>query len=333
MIITLTDDGANGLCPEAVSVLNSEFKNKLYHSERRLRHPYGRYCVSIDNYVRAFSLVLDEYEKLKLGQTVFDGEGIWASSIVTHQQAFLNAIMEHFDAIDDVIRAFFPDENTKMASADCKNFFKAIKPYRTTVGTIINRVKHNGCSIRPIAFYGNGKIVPGYFIEGTIYPHGDTPCVGPDSAVHPDSNSAFSFARDIRLHIVHLYLVSKHLSNLIKTINRPISQGKYIKKCTWIIDIAKRINNIRDGYYFDEIRKPNPSIRVGEANRTTIQLTFRLGQPKPVPVTKIIGLPWHMRVHWLGDQVSDIYKMPYGGKEYGCPKIASLVSYPDEKIE
>jgi hypothetical protein len=325
MIITLTDDAVNGLCPEAVGVLNSKFTKELYYVGQKLRHPYGRYCVSLDNYIKAFICVLDEYEKIKLGKTVLDSDGNWASSIISNQQAFLNAIMEHFDAIEDVVYAFFPDKGAAKSNKHYKNFYKDIKTYRDSVAIVINRVKHNGGTIRALSFYGNGRVVPGYFVEGTSYPHGDTPCVGPDEIVHPGSNSAFSFARDMRMHIVQLYNVSRQLAYLIKRINRPETQNKFSKDCSWIVDVSMRINNIRDGYYFDEIIKPNPSIRVGKTDRTTVQLSYRVGQPKPVSVIEIVGTPWNIMVHWLGDQVSDIYKLPYGGKEYGCPKITSVI--------
>ncbi|WP_454018457.1 hypothetical protein [Azospirillum sp. Marseille-Q6669] len=323
MIISLSDDLNAGLCPEALPTLNSNFEKEIHYKKHGFRHPFARYSTSIDSIVHHLGSTISSYEKVKLSHTQIDKDGEWANELISNQKQLLYTIAEHFDAIDEVIFSFFENKQDYLRNKRVKSFFSLISKYKDRARIPVNRMKHNGSNIRAIIFYGNGNIVPGYFIEGIV----GEGFIGPDTNVHKDGNSAYSFARDLRLHIFHIYYISRQLSHLIEQLNKPVSPNKFNVKCYWIEDFARRINNIHDAYYFDEVKLPNPSIKIGKSiSRTRIELTYRSSQPKPVHVVSIIGQPWRYRVHFGGDGVTDIFKAPYSGKEYNTARIVNLFS-------
>ena len=130
--------------------------------------------------------------------------------------------------------------------------------YRRHVGQIVNKIKHDHARLRFILYSGNSIYFPGYFLEG-IDSEG---VLGPDQNVHHKGGTAFSFARDLRLHFVEVYAVSRFLSKAIKGIAMPVDTIPADAACAWAEEIATHLGNLSKIYYPDEIRKFNPWIDI-----------------------------------------------------------------------
>src|SRR5262249_33635600 len=94
-----------------------------------------------------------------------------------------------------------------------KSFNREIAFFKNDwIGPLVNGLKHRQCRLKGLFFYRYYDIRLGYYLEDS-----DTDGIpGPSPLVHKDRNSAFSFARDIRLNLFHVYRTSEALVNALK---------------------------------------------------------------------------------------------------------------------
>jgi len=175
-----------------------------------------------------------------------------------------------------------------------KSFERKIAFYKNNyVGAIVNSIKHKHRKLRGIYFYGkdNGQIfIPGYYVEGVSKKGRLAPC----RSVHQDENSAFSFNRDIKLHIWYLFLIDEALSDAIKAAKttwniRENAQTENIEQFD-LSNLLEKISALPHQFYDDEQLKP--TVRIEQDDRGyELEYPYKKGRRAPPENMGIISMP------------------------------------------
>jgi len=211
------------------------------------------------------------------------------------------------DDCESILQCFLP-LNTKIAKVpEVRAYLNSIEEYRTHIGKVVNHIKHKQGRIRSIALYLDEAPQLGYFVEG---PDKDG-SLGPAPHIHAGGGSAFSYARDIRLHIHALYYVSQQLAKAILSIaaidlsqqSAPLNDDKQSTKLiNFIIGLPMVV-------FPNEINKEFPYIALYEESANLTKLILAL---KHHP-HGLKAIPYSMQivVFYKTDGISLSYRMPY----------------------
>jgi hypothetical protein len=216
--------------------------------------------------------------------------------------------MEHMEDCETIMESFFEDLKLKQSKKTIEAYKKKVDPYRDHIGKVDNFIKHNQGRLRLIAFYDESSLFPGYFVEGLV----GKGVVGPTPVIHPNADSAFSYARDLRFHLVNIYGVSRHLTTCIQNLggfsNPSVTTGlpqTPVPSEQWL-KILRGVSGLSPICYPDEVRKPFPSISLTEdralirfPDNAVIRTTF----PNGIRVSST----------FVGDGVTRSFKFPYAG--------------------
>lgn len=212
--------------------------------------------------------------------------------------------MEHLDVCGGIIRSFFPATNEKQFKKRLTAFKTAVEPYRKHIGNVDNYIKHSQGKLRSIRFSWATGMCFGYFVEGPVA----NGVLGPLACIHPGSNSAFSYNRDLKFHICSVLAVGANLAHSLHEIDRqltlvPTPNSNESRDSAWVdaIQAAADLPNI---FFPDELTKPIPNVKV-TGERVLIefaaQKTKVFRPPSPCKISLTYG----------GDGVSRSFKMPY----------------------
>ena len=310
MIIT-RPSSSGFLGPEAFEILGSEFSETLYFRRQRRRHPLGIYNVSMLRLTEALEKVVDEYVALASEMPAQISSGDWSKDLLQFHERFLHTMAAHLDDCNSVLYCFFPTKKAARKDDRVKSFGKSVEPYRDHVAKVINKLKHDNSLLGALAFIGDGYFVPGYFVQG-IHEDG---AIGPDPDVHENGDTGFSFARDLRLHFIHIFYLSKSLAQTIRRINKPSAHAPNDHVDSWVTRIAIKLNGAADVYFPNEMRLPNPWIRVTEKEKRKLEmsLTYRKDRPKPKSIRSLVRHKLEIVINYGGDGTSPSFKTPYSG--------------------
>jgi hypothetical protein len=226
------------LAPAALNYLPEIPSEYLFVHEHARRHPLGIYNVSLDQLEKAFNRVLSCYldcvEFLKRnirldGELENDNLNEGYNDLLDAQKNLIHSLRSHIDDCyavlaalvdpaslsNDLSRIRFTDRWLKVAKfGGYDSFSSAISNFKDEyLGPIVNGIKHRQCRLRPLFFYKYSDIRLGYYLEDS-----DTDGVpGPSPKVHRDRNTAFSFAKHLRLNLFYVYHTSEALSRALKT--------------------------------------------------------------------------------------------------------------------
>lgn len=117
--------------------------------------------------------------------------------MIERYDTFLDALMEHTEDCENVLRCFFENESQYKISTHVRNYLGATRKYRKHIGLVVNRIKHNQGRVRLVFLAPDAVLIPGYYVEGLD----SNGAVGPSIWIHKDGATAFSFHRDLRYHI------------------------------------------------------------------------------------------------------------------------------------
>lgn len=195
----------------------------------------------------------------------------------------LHRINEHHDACYSVLRSLCPATEAKATQIDTqfldkaklpgwKQFRDATKEYRENhIGLIVNTLKHKQGELSSIYFKSTTEFRPGYYLRDVL-PGG---AMGPSRKLHSGGNTAFSFARDMLMHLWWFYRIGDLLTTAITTALRvrhghelvisPQGAGE-----TGMTVVLERCAQLRPEFFPDELLKPYPRV---------------LFQPTPAAVT------------------------------------------------
>jgi len=267
---SLTNSG--NLHPSAFNAIESIPDAFMFHAEHGMRHPKSAYGTSLRLISAQWLKALDDLDHLRseyLWKGVTDHMPV---AIATYAQ-LLHRINEHHDACYSVLRSLCPASSAKATQIDTqfldraklagwKQFRDATRSYREDhIGLIVNTLKHKQGELCPIYFESSVEFRPGYFLRDVL-PGG---VMGPSRQLHSGGNTAFSFARDILMHLWWLYRIGDLLSTAIATALR--ARHAYTLAVTPQTTgesnlgvVLERCAKIRPEFFPDELSKPYPRI-------------------------------------------------------------------------
>lgn len=304
MKVKFRASATSGPLPDAYYTLQAAIDMESNHVGMQLRHPFSLYVVSLGTIVERATTVLDLIEPLYYGlddhkehRNKHDG-GIRAAT-----DAFLDALMEHYDDCKSILNCY-GDSQTKSHKKAMELFKANSDSYRNHVAKIVNYIKHRQRRIRVLVFYGNDWSTPGYFIEGPV----DHSTIGPDASFHPNSNSAYSFRRDIAFHLCGIYFVARSMKVALSKIDERFHHSSDGTKSDplgneWL-EMLTRVSKLDARVFPDELKKPFPRI---EARGSDISIEYPA--EKSVPFS--VPTPSQVTLLFTVDPVSRGYRMPY----------------------
>lgn len=224
MQITRSTPKDGTLCPKAVNYLENLPPAFLFNRQHQLRHPLSIYCLSLDNIADAYNKVAEQYV-----QRTADARGQNPAPdftpLLAGQKNFLLSLQEHIDHCYLVLKTLVDPATVRYPESfsdqfviknnlpGAKSFFDAIATYKRTL-QIANKLKHQQCQLRPVMMFPNNAVHLGYYLEEPDT-NGN---LGPSPEIHPDQG-AFSFARDLSLHLFKVYVLSE---KLVKAVNSAV---------------------------------------------------------------------------------------------------------------
>lgn len=297
----------------AVEILGSLSPGRSRHIVLGLRPPVGAYNSSLLEVIRAFETLLNTLDSFRNEQCWHKDKENWQDPLVADCERMLYRMFEHATDCRNILDCLLPSGGELKTNRTVKDFDKRIKLYRDHVGAVVNRLKHRQRRIRAIVFYDIDPIIPGYYLEtvGTIQDNGVTvEVVQPDSEIHANADTAFSFHRDLRYHFCNLYLISQHLANAVHELTSTVPAVVCTRNQNFddrLFNIAQRIAALPEVFYPDELKKTVPAVAVREDNDLrTIRTEFPSVHMRPATVSTAritVGLTW--------DGVTRRFKVPY----------------------
>lgn len=314
--------------PEVYDLLHNLPDEKLSYKDFRKGHPIAIYNTSLERIMKAFSGVLDVYEKITENTCEIPTSNFL--SLLELQKELLHSLHSHFDDCHQILKVTSPYPNTKeikenqlkrleRSSDYWLNYFKhpsikyfteKTRYYRSSLGKIVNKIKHDQARLRGITQKIDNDLCIGYFVE-VIDLNKDNLARMPESKIHPLGTS-FSFARDIQLNFYNLYEISHHLKkSLIHSFKEDhdlkLQSSKNTIDYPDFAGISKRISNLHMNFFLDEYSKPHPLIKYFEQEKNKI-LVMKLDVPwyKP-PIPNVIEVNW-LYEH---DGITEYCAVPY----------------------
>lgn len=289
----LLNEGAG---PEAESKLAAYSPARFHHSRLHQRAPDGIHKLSLRQVWPAFKAALDS-AGLVLKEKPFLAvrDPSWEESCLERIEHLLYVLAEYLNECDIVLRCCFPNESTFKQSEHVDHFRKVIRPYRDRVGAAVNAIKHNQGRLRLFALYDHALVVSGYFVEGVL----SSGAVGPNSNIHNDKTSqAFSFAFDLRLHFLSVFLISRNLSSAVERILGPpdlrLQPGG---SSAYAREVGEKLMRYSRGVFPDEMRLGFAEVSVDRESST-----LRIEYPASTAPDTFRSGPIH---HWVSFVVAD----------------------------
>lgn len=291
--------------PKAARLLQQLNGVPTFESAYGARHPFGAYNVSLTGIARRLIAVVEALDHVQQqAQFLAGAKSIQNEQLLEAMDHLLDALMEHMDVCNGILRTFFAPADDKKFKIALSAFKASVEPYRKHIGTIDNYIKHNQGMLRSVHFRWPTGISFGYFVEGPVA----NGVLGPVALVHPGENTAFSFNRDLAYHLCNVFAVGAQLAHALHSVDRRLVVQTPLKivdgrESDWTR--ALRLTAALPAIYFpDEISKPIPRIHVS-ARKVFIEypaLRFKVSGP---PAGSQISLAFE------GDGVTRSFKMPY----------------------
>ena len=298
----------------------------LNHHQRR--HPRSIYQKKLHSIAKQFVGVfnsLDEVENAYRYETEKLGN---AYNILLEQyRELLYRLNEHHDDCLSILRGLCPPERAKHETFDSKflqksklpganSFMQATKEYRDNhIGILVNKMKHSQAELSSIYMYPSSDRVPvdfrpGYFLCDVL-PGG---LLGPNAKLHFEGRTAFSFYRDMRIHLWWLYKMGDLLATAIEAAIEGVHKEKLtLDSCEFdvpnLLDVLRRCSMLPLRFFPDEVKRPYPTIQISDDGaQLVMEFAKRLRGGFPV------GMKFRTTI--TVDKEHKANKLPYYGSEY-----------------
>ena len=325
MIIKRSFNYDGNVAPEVYNLLNHLPDETLHNLDYGKGHPLAIYNESVSRIIKAFNKVLNIYEKRDIFNEFPTSDFI---ELLEEQKELLHAMHSHFDDCYQILKITSPYPDTEKIPAKkmksikrsayswlnnfkhpgIKYFVDNTESYRTFLGKIVNKIKHEQARLRGITVIMDQQQYLGYYIE-IIGLNKDNIAKLPDPKIHP-GGTAFSFSRDLAFHFYNLYETSFYLKKSLelsfhKLYNISIEYEKIEVDYPDFKDMAKRISNLNIEFFLDEYSKPNPIIVYIEKDK---ELILKIDSPWYKSY-----IPNVIKVYWLyeHDGITEYCAMPY----------------------
>ncbi len=306
------------LAPVALDYLGSIPDSLLYHRQHCLRHPWSLYKISLNQVFTAFEDVLERYPTIRQFVGTPD-ENRQFELLMNSYKSLLYTLREHIDDCYLVFKSLVPPQIAeptrfqaeflrKAGFQQLQTFENSIEWYlRRHLGPLVNNLKHHQGRLRWLYFHRPDDFRPGYFLEQI----GDDGAVGPSQTIHR-GNTAFSFCKDIKLHLYAVYYISLRLVDAVtKAIARcsgttltPSNRIKADEFKQTLVSVARIELNV----FPNEIQEPCALVSLTGNDRDT---SLRLSYPENVPNK---NFPLQMTISGVpmwADDFKRIFRLPY----------------------
>jgi hypothetical protein len=279
----------------------------LYHGSHGFRHPLGLYSNSLSMVTERLARVIQAMPPSWTSLARL--EEPWERELLECYDHLLDALMEHLDDLGSIMLCFFDSTEARNASAANRQFRSATGDYRTHLGKLDNKIKHHQARLRILIVEHRDQYVPGYFAETS-----DGQAVGPDPTVHEHGRTAFSFSRDLRLHVVNLIFASQALAEAMGQLEGTpqIYEPPAPRLPDLLLDAMHAIASMPREVYPDEARKPWPQLLVTRDHEGGATVLAELPGTTESPAA--IARPFHVTVHYRGDGSTRAFRLPYYGE-------------------
>jgi hypothetical protein len=268
--VKLSDQGS--FLPSAAHTIAGVPEDFVFNDDHGLKHPMSAYCTSLRLITKEWTGVLDNIDTLRHSLTDETRTLRLLDTTAAYVQ-LLHKIHEHHDACTSVIRSLCRASEAKENKfnsvflnnanpAGWKNFRNATKPHRDElVGTIVNKIKHDQAELNSVYLISTRDIRFGYYLKGLISAN----TLGPDPAVHAGANTAFSFFRDMLMHLWWIYRTGDLLSECVVSMIHAkhgvqISPAKReFPEMQWSA-VVERCSKLPPDFFPDELEKPHPRL-------------------------------------------------------------------------
>ncbi|MGI9273762.1 MAG: hypothetical protein ACR2PT_02750 [Endozoicomonas sp.] len=285
--------------PKAIYILNNISEVPLYHEDYSVRHPEASYVVSLRTVFERINKVLDGLDELYERPDVNKKK---EDEILESTDHMLDALAEHIEDCGGILRSFYKKSEKKEFKKSLSIFHRNISFYKKHIGTIVNYMKHNQGVLRFIDFSNDGGDIFGYYVEGPW----DSNSLGPAKEIHGGENTAFSFNRDIALHVCSVYYVSSCLSERLgdmhDELRKPVhSQSQKEKSGDWE-KLLDRVGAMNGFMLPDELIKPKPLVKSAKM--------FTIDYPSKTKPKALSGIA-DVHTSFQGDGVTHTFIVPY----------------------
>ena len=303
-IATSVGSDANGSivlpATAALAALPDRFPSR--HGELGLRHPLGAYNTSVAVIRKRVVEVIRRLETVVTG--AFRTASEESDALLDSQEALLHGLMQHMDDCLNILRGFTADRRAFAKSGSVKGYRRAIEQYRSHVGKVVGRVKHQQGRLTLLTVRCAEIRIAGYFVAVGL-PEGS---VGPDPDIHRQGLTAFSFNRDLRFHLCHVLLMSSHLAQAIERLTG-IRAADLATGDGQLTDVVLDVTDLPDAYFPDEYWKAVPRLRFERRRdaprRLVVDFVSFTGWPA------LAGETFEARLQMYGDGSTRKWKLPY----------------------
>lgn len=268
--IKLIDQGS--FLPSAAHAIAGVPDDFIYNSEHGLKHPMSVYATSLRLLTKEWTVVLNNIDKLRHSLTDEERKLRLLDTTSVYVQ-LLHKIHEHHDACTSVIRSLCRASDAKENKFNSvflnnanpvgwRHFRNATKPHRDElVGSIVNKIKHDQAELNSVYLISIRDIRFGYYLKGLISAN----TMGPDPVVHAGANTAFSFFRDMLMHLWWIYRTGDLLSECVTSVIHAkhgvqISPAKGdFSEMQWS-KVVERCSKLPPDFFPDEVEKPHPRL-------------------------------------------------------------------------
>lgn len=272
MLIRRSHDRDGNLLPRAWNVLAAITDEHSHHLAHGKRHPKSAYLTSLRAIAEQWLKVLDVSDKL-YSEHNWEGTEKTYPALLAEYRELLYRLNEHFDACFSVLRGLCAPSAVAATIFDSKyldkakfpgwkNFRDFVKAYRDShIGLLVNTLKHSQGQLCSIYFYTDTEFRPGYYLQDVL-PNGT---LGPSPKLHDGANTAFSFARDLMVHLRWLYrtgdLLARTVSGALRAMHgfELAEESKVAPDLRWD-ELVSRCAKLRPEFFPDEVMKPYPRI-------------------------------------------------------------------------
>jgi hypothetical protein len=292
------EDGAVVL-PAARTLANLPAGTPSRHESLRRRHPTASYSASVGTVGAALAIVLSLLEagrdwsaepsaKARHDQLLFAYEGL------------LHALMNHMEDCVWILKSLTRQPDLKHDPA-AKRYKIEVDDYRNHIGNVVNAIKHRQGRLRLLQMLGPQFASSGYYVE-----RGAGDGVGPDPDVHARGLTAFSFNRDLKLHVCEFLQTSASLASAVETMLKIAPAADHQGGRNQLLEQVSAVSRLEEQYFPDEYEKPRPDLFV-----TADVMSIRAGFVSSEGWQPFAGLRVQINMHMVGDDHTREWKVPY----------------------
>jgi hypothetical protein len=252
---------------------------------------------------------IQEYESQL--QQLHEAENKENKRILDAQKELLDSLMAFSDDSEHILKCFFSVHSIRPKGSSYKHLLKEykgrIEDYRNVIAHIDNKIKHNHARLSSIKFKTELGNIEGYYVVGITQGS-----IGTNREIHKpfrNQDTAFSFNRDLKFHLINFIFICHYLKVIIGKIDDKYSITLESNTAGFddIYDIVERIQVLPNLFFPDEFFKQVPEIKIAD-NETEFIL--------PSSDAKLLTyLNSEIRCSFIGDGVSNRFRLPYGARE------------------